>query len=54
MAPQTMKQWTVQGKDGFDSLKLDENAKVPSLGDSDVLVKCKATPLTQKREQIQC
>ncbi|KAF2744186.1 alcohol dehydrogenase [Sporormia fimetaria CBS 119925] len=39
MAPQTMRQWTVEGKDGFDSLKLNEKAKVPELGDKDVLVK---------------
>ena len=36
----TMKQWTVAGKTGFDSLKLDEKAPVPQLGDKDVLVKC--------------
>lgn len=41
MAPSTTKQWTVQGKNGFDSLKWDEKAPVPSLGDKDVLVKCK-------------
>lgn len=39
MAPQTMLQWTVEGKDGFDSLKLNESAPVPKIGDRDVLVK---------------
>ena len=37
---QTQKQWTVAGKTGFDSLKLNESAAVPQLGDKDVLVKC--------------
>jgi len=46
-----MKQWTVQGKDGFDSLKLDKEAKVPSLGDSDVLVKCNTALWRQKNEK---
>lgn len=40
MAPSTNKQWTVQGKDGFESLKWNEKAPIPSLGDKDVLVKC--------------
>lgn len=39
---QTQKQWAVAGKTGFDSLKLNESAPVPKLGDKDVLVKCKA------------
>ncbi|KAL9601048.1 MAG: hypothetical protein Q9219_002757 [cf. Caloplaca sp. 3 TL-2023] len=38
MAPTTTKQWTVAGRDGFDSLKFDEKAQVPQLGDHDVLV----------------
>lgn len=40
MAPQTQKQWTVQGTGSFDNLKLNEQAKIPELGDSEVLVKC--------------
>jgi hypothetical protein len=40
MAPSTMKQWTVEGKDGFESLKFNEKAPVPELGENDVLVKC--------------
>ncbi|KAL8720059.1 MAG: hypothetical protein Q9225_003027 [Loekoesia sp. 1 TL-2023] len=38
MAPTTTKQWTVAGKNGFDSLKFDEKAQVAHLGDHDVLV----------------
>ncbi|KAF2451459.1 NAD(P)-binding protein [Karstenula rhodostoma CBS 690.94] len=45
MAPSTTKQWTVQGKDGFESLKWDEKAPVPSLGERDVLVKFHAASL---------
>jgi hypothetical protein len=39
MAPSTTKQWTVEGKDGFDGLKFDESAKIPEIGDNEVLVK---------------
>jgi hypothetical protein len=42
MAPTTTKQWTIEGKNGFDSLKWDEKASLPKLGDHDVLVKCKS------------
>ncbi|KAL1597771.1 hypothetical protein SLS60_008258 [Paraconiothyrium brasiliense] len=45
MAPSTTKQWTVVGKDGFDSLKWDEKAPIPALGDKDVLVKLHAASL---------
>ena len=38
MAPSTTKQWTLEGKDGFDSLKLNEKAPIPNLGEKDVLV----------------
>ena len=38
MAPSTTKQWTVEGKNGFDSLKFHEKADIPALGDHDVLV----------------
>jgi hypothetical protein len=34
-----MQQWTIEGKPGFDSLKLNKSAPVPKLGDKDVLVK---------------
>lgn len=39
MAPTTTKQWTVEGKNGFDALKFNEKAPVPEMGDKDVLVK---------------
>jgi hypothetical protein len=39
--PTTTRQWTVHGQNGFDSLKFDEKAPVPKLGDKDVLVKSK-------------
>ncbi|KAI4094005.1 MAG: hypothetical protein LQ344_002450 [Seirophora lacunosa] len=38
MAPTTTKQWTVAGKSGFDSLKFEEKAQIPQLGEHDVLV----------------
>lgn len=41
MAPQTQKQWTVQGTGSFDNLKFNEKASVPEIGDRDVLVKCR-------------
>jgi hypothetical protein len=39
MAPSTTKQWTVEGTDGFDGLKFAESAKIPEVGDDEVLVK---------------
>ncbi|GAB1735832.1 hypothetical protein NU219Hw_g5172t1 [Hortaea werneckii] len=45
---QTQKQWTVAGKTGFDSLKLNESAAVPQLGDKDVLVKFHGTSLNYR------
>jgi hypothetical protein len=39
MTPSTQKQWTVNGHDGIESFKLNENAPVPQLGEKDVLVK---------------
>lgn len=38
MAPSHTKQWTVEGKSGFDSLQWNEKAEIPQLGDHDVLV----------------
>lgn len=38
MAPTTTKQWTIEGKDGFDSLEFDDKAEIPTLGERDVLV----------------
>lgn len=45
MAPSSFKQWTVVGKNGFDSLKLNEKASLPQLGDHDILVKLHAASL---------
>ncbi|KAL8769941.1 MAG: hypothetical protein Q9209_004188 [Squamulea sp. 1 TL-2023] len=39
MAPTNTKQWTIAGKNGFDSLKLEEKAQIPQLGEHDVLVR---------------
>jgi hypothetical protein len=39
MAPTTTKAWTVHGKNGFDALKFNEQAKIPEMGDKDVLLK---------------
>ncbi|MCJ1261660.1 hypothetical protein MMC22_001526 [Lobaria immixta] len=38
MAPSHTKQWTVEGRAGFDSLRWNERAEIPRLGDNDVLV----------------
>ncbi|KAJ4366073.1 hypothetical protein N0V95_000300 [Ascochyta clinopodiicola] len=48
MAPSTTKQWTIEGKDGFDALKLNEGASVPKLGDKDVLVKINGASLNYR------
>ncbi|KAK8219257.1 hypothetical protein M8818_000991 [Zalaria obscura] len=48
MAPQTQKQWTVQGTGSFDALKLNESAKVAEVGDNDVLVKFKGASLNYR------
>jgi len=48
MVPKTQKQWNVQGQNGFDSLKLNEKAPVPELGDRDVLVKFQAASLNYR------
>lgn len=38
MLPSTTSQWTVEGKSGFDSLKPNEKASIPELGDTECLV----------------
>jgi len=48
MAPSTARQWNVVGKDGFDSLKFNEKAEVPQLGDKDVLVKIHGASLNYR------
>jgi NADPH:quinone reductase-like Zn-dependent oxidoreductase len=48
MAPSTTKQWTVEGKNGFDGLKFHEKAPIPSLGEKDVLVHFYAASLNYR------
>jgi len=48
MAPSTIKQWTVEGKNGFDGLKFHEKAPIPSLGEKDVLVHFYAASLNYR------
>lgn len=48
MAPSTTRAWTVQGQNGFDSLKFNEQAQVPEVGDRDVLVKIHAASLNYR------
>ena len=38
LMPSTMRQWTVEGKKGFESLTLNENAPVPMLSDTECLI----------------
>jgi NADPH:quinone reductase-like Zn-dependent oxidoreductase len=45
--PKTTKQWTVTGTNGFDALKLSEEA-TPQVGDSQVLVKLHAASLNYR------
>ncbi|PIG83540.1 hypothetical protein AARAC_009328 [Aspergillus arachidicola] len=46
--PTTQKEWRVQGQNGPDSLKFNEQALVPKLGDKDVLVKFHAASLNYR------
>lgn len=46
--PKTQKVWTIAGKDGFDSLKLDKNAAVNQPGDYECLVKFHAASLNYR------
>ncbi|KAL1303532.1 hypothetical protein AAFC00_006906 [Neodothiora populina] len=48
MAPQTQKQWKVQGTGSFDNLKFNESASVPRIGDNDVLVKFQGASLNYR------
>jgi hypothetical protein len=43
MVSQTQKQWTLQGKNGVDSLIYNEDAPIPKIGETEVLVKCEYT-----------
>jgi NADPH:quinone reductase-like Zn-dependent oxidoreductase len=48
MAPTTMKQWIVSGKDkGFDGMSFGE-APVPKVGENEVLVKFQAASLNYR------
>ncbi|KAG9236345.1 hypothetical protein BJ875DRAFT_232267 [Amylocarpus encephaloides] len=46
--PKTTQAWTVQGKDGFDSLKFDQATPVPKVSDYEVLVKLHAASLNYR------
>ncbi|ERF70701.1 hypothetical protein EPUS_02567 [Endocarpon pusillum Z07020] len=47
--PTTTAQWTIEeGQNGFDSLKFDESAEIPELGDHDCLVKIDAVSLNYR------
>ncbi|MCJ1225063.1 hypothetical protein MMC12_001712 [Toensbergia leucococca] len=48
MAPTSNKQWTIEGQDGFESLKFDDKAPVPTLGDHDVLVQFHSASLNYR------
>jgi NADPH:quinone reductase-like Zn-dependent oxidoreductase len=45
--PKTTKVWTINGKNGFDSLKLSE-VPVPEISDYEVLVKFHAASLNYR------
>ncbi|CAL3962857.1 hypothetical protein PZA11_000100 [Diplocarpon coronariae] len=46
--PTTTSAWTVEGQDGFDSLKLRKDVPIPALSDNDVLVKFHAASLNYR------
>lgn len=46
--PKANKAWTVEGKEGFESLKLNSNAPVPRPSDYEVLVKFHAASLNYR------
>lgn len=48
MAPTTTNQWTVTGKDGFDSLKFEKDVQIPKLGEHDVLLEIDAVSLNYR------
>ena len=48
MAPKSQQQWTIEGRDGFDSLQLTKDAPVPELSDHDVLVQFHAASLNYR------
>ncbi|KAK5070310.1 hypothetical protein LTR70_010690 [Exophiala xenobiotica] len=48
MAPTRTAQWIVDGKNGFDNLKLEPSADIPILGDHDCLVQVEAVSLNYR------
>jgi len=46
--PETTQIWTVEGKDGFDSLKFNKAAAIPKITDNEVLVKFHAASLNYR------
>jgi len=46
--PKNTMAWTIQGFNGFDSLKLNEKAAVPEVSDYEVLVKLHAASLNYR------
>lgn len=46
--PKTTKAWTIEGQDGFESLKLNNEAPIPALSDNEVLVKLHAASLNYR------
>ncbi|KAI9848093.1 MAG: hypothetical protein M1837_001195 [Sclerophora amabilis] len=47
-SPQTCKQWTIQGMNGFDSLQFNDSAALPQPGGREVLVKFHAASLNYR------
>lgn len=46
--PTTTKAWAVEGKDGFESLKLKNEVPIPALSENEVLVKIHAASLNYR------
>jgi NADPH:quinone reductase-like Zn-dependent oxidoreductase len=46
--PKTTKAWTVQGHNGFDSLKFSTDTPIPQISDHEVLVKLHAASLNYR------
>jgi NADPH:quinone reductase-like Zn-dependent oxidoreductase len=46
--PKTTKAWTIEGQNGFDSLKFNQQAPVSPPGDYEVLVKFHAASLNYR------
>ena len=47
-APQTTRSWSVTGTTGFDDVKWNEDARLPAVGDHDVLVRFHAASLNYR------